>query len=405
MDSKERSMQIRTPRRILFIPHMPYQGTVKLRTVEMAKSLASTGKYEIFVLNWEREVIKGGLVNKITRRVLEVFRSLSTTKSVEEKDGVSWVRVPYLLVPFPVCQLYNKWQIEKLIHSERIDCVINANGAHFPMPKVKCCSYYYDLVDDHLSKEAEPISKGYRWRKNKEFIVKEVKKAKAVFIVSGALKKVVDKEGYHSKTILLNNGVNYYDYRTKDDNKINDIRVRYGLSSNFIISYIGNIGPWAEFDFAVEAFKNFNTKCPKSKLLVVGEIDSMEKYGKYFYDNAIIFTGPVAPAEVKEYFQVSDLGIMTSELSAFRNRAFPLKVLEYGAAAKVVLTTQLEELRSVNLPHVVLLDLDKNIWAREMEERYHNGKRWDPEWDAVIKSYDWGALLKVVEEQIDNDVR
>lgn len=66
-----------------------------------------------------------------------------------------------------------------------------------------------------------------------------------------------------------------------------------------------------------------------------------------------VFAGRVPNAEVGKYFAASDVGLYPGDRDWYYDGACPIKVLEYTAAGKPVVATDLEELRRLSLPNVI----------------------------------------------------
>lgn len=108
---------------------------------------------------------------------------------------------------------------------------------------------------------------------------------------------------------------------------------------NPIIGYMGKIQDRVDFDLIEECLKKY----PQNEFLVIGPVYSqMDKirYLKKKYSN-ILFLGDIhydkLPAEMKKF----DIAIIPHKVDEFTNSMNPLKIYEYLAAGKQIITTKI----------------------------------------------------------------
>lgn len=376
---------------ILCIPHQPHRN-LRVRTLEMAQYLAEAGNHQVFVLAWQPgEPGTWGAVGKLRTRLIEALISIRQPVRIEPDDAIPnlhWVRLPYLLAPWPWCQRFNRRQVTRFVNEHRIEAVINANAYHFPVPHQPGLRYIYDVVDDHLNEGSGP-----HWRRTRAFTLAELGKADAAAVISHGLQELVSGFGAGSKTHLIPNGVNLAAYRQADEDRVKAIRLEYGLDGRFAIVYIGNHGWWSGLAFLLSVFERFHRIVPDSKLLVVGpggEVPTLERQSNR---EGVVFTGPVPPKDVAAWFHATDIGVLPFDLCSFTHHALPLKVLEYGAARKRVLASPLKELETLDLPFVERLPPDVDTWVRALVDEAKQPGSWQPDWDDVVANYDWQRVL------------
>lgn len=382
-------------KRILVIPHVPPNATLRIRSVEIAQRLARRADFRVYVLDWPQMPHTSSSVAKL---VMHAFHSTQTSRrprSSLEKNGVTFVTIPHLVSPYPFNTYFNARSLERFIREENIDCVINANSHHFCIPRsiLSKVLYVYDLVDDHLSPEPNRA-----WKKTRNITLGELRKAHRIITISKALQDLLAKEGF-PKSTLIPNGVAYQLYQENLSSQVKRICKQYNLGGQFVIAYIGNHRGWfANTSFLVEAFRDFHVRHPKTRLLVVGPVRDGEE--EEFASDSIIFTGKVPVEEIVGYYQTCDLGVLPFKLSPFTENALPLKIIEYGAAGKRVVASPLRELKTLAFPHVNLVPLDKDKWLDAWENEFREQGTWKPDWDAVIQEYDWDVVVADLAELI-----
>ncbi len=377
-------------RRVLVIPHQPHRQ-VRVRSLEIAKCLAQGGD-EVYVLTWSLAAGRKNGLSRLMNKATEL-RMTTRTQITEQFDplhGFSWVSMPYMLAPWPWCQRFNQDQLKKLIQRLGIQTVINANAYHFPMPHTEAF-YLYDVVDDHLSPNSGPA-----WERTRAFTLGELAKADAMMTISHGMQDVLAKEGF-PESQYVPNGVDVTAMQNVSPMAIEALRQRHQLQPDqFVITYIGNHGWWAGLEFLLEVFLAFQASCPHARLLIVGPGEDVPALQAKYQHESIQFTGPVDPDEVGAYFHGGNLGVLPFQLCPFTQHALPIKILEYGAARKPVLASPLQELKTLQFPHVQLTPLEPDPWIRAFQREAQHATPWDPDWDAVIAQYDWLDVLKTI---------
>jgi glycosyltransferase involved in cell wall biosynthesis len=385
--------QDRTPIRILIIPHQPHRN-IKVRSLELARHLAAQPQYEVYVLTWRISNHKSSnLLAKIAFKAQEALETATMSPQIHEEASIRWVEFPYLLAPYPGCKEFNQQRLEEFVQKHYIQAVISANAYHFPMPTQKALLRIYDVVDDHISPDSSP-----HWRRTRAFTLGELQKSEHILSVSHALQAELAALGYAAST-LLPNGVDWAAFQQQNSPAVRAIRERYGLMNRFTVGYIGNHGSWAGLDLLLAAFEQLQAQVPESRLLIVGPGEDLPRHQrKTPAQPGVIFTGPVPPQDIAAYFQAINLGVLTSTPSPFRDKAMPLKILEYGAARKCAFATPLQELVTLQFPHVRLLKPDAEVWGEALIQEALNPTPWNPNWDEAIAPYDWARLWRPIDQ-------
>jgi hypothetical protein len=91
------------------------------------------------------------------------------------------------------------------------------------------------------------------------------------------------------------------------------------------------------------------------------------------------------------WYQLSEVGVLPFEVTPFTTAAFPLKVIEYGAARRLVVASPLAALEEASLPYVRLVDRTSvTAWAEAIASALD--AVWNPSWDESLERYDWRSL-------------
>lgn len=107
-----------------------------------------------------------------------------------------------------------------------------------------------------------------------------------------------------------------------------------------IIGYYGAIADWFDCDILVKLVKEF----PKASIVLIGQVDNTEvKEIAEKYRN-IILLGEKPYAQLPSYLQFFDVCIIPFKLTSLIKATSPVKIYEYLAAGKPVVTTNMPEL-------------------------------------------------------------
>jgi glycosyltransferase involved in cell wall biosynthesis len=217
------------------------------------------------------------------------------------------------------------------------------------------------------------------------------RQARGIFAVSEPLcEKLKTECGIDA--VPVPNGADLNVLRSFDSEKIKALRQRLGMADKYVIGYIGNHGPYTGVDFVVKVFQAVRRRIPYAALLIVGPADHWRSLLEGARSEGVVWTGPVAPSEVAAYFNAIDLGILAQEKTLGTELAFQIKIVEYSACRKFVVSTPLRTWQRLQWPNIFLADLEVEAWvdavcrAREAQ--------WSPAWDALTEPYDWKALAR-----------
>jgi glycosyltransferase involved in cell wall biosynthesis len=103
----------------------------------------------------------------------------------------------------------------------------------------------------------------------------------------------------------------------------------------------------------------------------------------------LIFRGYVSPAEAPNLISALDVGLCSYTKSAMDDARSPMRLLMYAAAGLPTVCTNLEEVRRMQFPNVVLVEDD----ARSLAEGVKRALQLPRERPPQIKSYDLRDLV------------
>ena len=134
-----------------------------------------------------------------------------------------------------------------------------------------------------------------------------------------------------------------------DEDSGSQIRQRYGLGGSQVIGYAGTFQEWHGLDELLSAAEGLLRRFPDLKFLMVGPYykETRAKAEAAGLVNAFVFTGPVPYGDIPSYLNACDVlvapynpeKISSSEQVRRHGLGSPLKVFEYMAVGKPVVTT------------------------------------------------------------------
>lgn len=361
----------------MFVPDCPLLPHIRTRSEELAKQLAK--KHFVYYLSWGRKDV-GSPFTKLFFRIRRRFAPKK--EHVHKKLRIITVphsdfdilRAPFLSgIILEKNQQFNKRILKKIVQEKKIDAIISQSHRIWDATNLKV-PFLYDVSDIPYDGEFEG------------FMKKQMVHASRLACISHYIKREIKRQ-LNLEATVVSNGVNLRDFRRVESREPRKM-------SATTIGLIGNHGWWSGLDFFLNVFKRIEDTF---QLWVIGggsEIPRAVKKTKEEKIKNVKFFGPVPKDHVLKYFDAIDLGLVPFEKTVFTEAALPIKVLEYTAARKYVLATDLKELKLLKLSNLVLRPRNEKLWADAIHEL--RDKRWDPHWDKEIEEYDWKILSEKV---------
>lgn len=221
-----------------------------------------------------------------------------------------------------------------------------------------------------------------------------LRRADAVLCTSRVL--VERTAAMHPHSYYLPNGV---DLGAAEQANGERVRRAYGLDGATVVSLIGVTA--SDQPFYVDALASVAKDVPNLVFLLVGKGDALgETIERRARERGIrtISTGHVPPSEVADFFAASDVGLYPGDKNAYFDAACPLKVLEYSAARKPVVATDLLELRNWGFPNLHLADPTNEAFAAAIRRALEQSGNGYPDLDPFRWSTLAERLLGILDE-------
>lgn len=313
-----------------------WEGDYMKAVVQLMAELAKYNRVIYVNYAYTYKDVLGGVLGKNNTPVKKVMGNEERLQlKVKNKQGEL-----YLLYPPPVMPtnfinnqaLYNKQQtkqaakIGKIINQSQKQLgfknaiVINAFNPQFGLPLLgklneRLTLYYcYDEIN------AAAWCKVHGGRVEKEFI----KKVDGVVVTSEGL--LSTKSAINANCFLVKNGV---------DHPLFTKALNTELKDNKVIGYIGTIDNRLDYDLLAKLANEY----ANYKFKLIGRVTHEPAYAFAQKFNNIELRGAKQPQELALELNEVDLGLIPFIKNEFTQNIYPLKVNEYLAAGKAVVST------------------------------------------------------------------
>jgi teichuronic acid biosynthesis glycosyltransferase TuaH len=373
---------------ILIIPHSCVDNIV-IRSHEIAKSLSTNHK--VYYLEWFRRK-DDSYLGKISEVLMNAVQNLTIKKDTD--TGIYKIRTKKIYYPYKLALLINEKNISKLIKKYNIDIVINASVFFYSVKKSDEITYIYDVVDDHFRGHAGNFSPAMA-DKIKTFIEAEMESADYILSVTNSLGDYIEKT-FNKHSIWYPNGANIESFHSVSKDLIKTFRNKHTKNGNYIIGYIGNLrDSYTGLSFLLSFFRLAFKKNSNLRLLLVGPTSEEQK--KLISKTlGVIYLGHLPPSQMPLIFNSIDLGVLPFEKTPFTEYALPIKIIEYGAAKKHVISTELIGVNEAKMPYVHITERTEQKWVDKLEQVMKLS--WQDSYDKRVDDFSWNKVARKIEE-------
>ena len=271
--------------------------------------------------------------------------------------------------------------VQRIIEENEIDSVVGTFICKPPQAR----HLVFDLFDDNPTYWRE-FGRFKKYAEKIEAIENEyIEKADEIVAVSTLLADKVKKKKVH----LIPNGVDLNEFQKADGKNI-----REGLNLDGVVAgFVGNQDKYEELYKVAKASK----KHRDLTFLIVGSGSAIPAIKKYIAKKGIKnfkFTGFIEPYEVPKYYKAIDIGLCPYLKTQGRDAGSPIKLLEYTAAGKPVVSTDLEEVKRMDFSNVVLVKDDSDSLAEGIRRALNS----ELEIPKKIENYDIDKLARDYEK-------
>lgn len=286
----------------------------------------------------------------------------------------------------------------KELSTEDFDVHLNYNSLITGYRISKFFKTVFDLADDltEMIRQSPQIPRVFRpvgGLVGDYYLKKDINHAEYVTLTTPEIGKSYQIPAEKAK--IVPNGVDTDSFRYKKKSK-----EELGLDG-FIIGYVGVLREWVNLKPVFNALTNLDHEI---KLLIVGsegKLNENKKLArKYGVVDRVIFTGMVPYSDIPKYISAMDVGLIPFNLDGITEHALPLKLFEYMACEKPVITSPLPPIKlkvgnnvlyaSNTKDHIEQINLlynDSNLRAKIG----NNGRN-------IALKHDWKIITQKLEE-------
>lgn len=230
------------------------------------------------------------------------------------------------------------------------------------------------------------------------FLQENLKRSKLITLTTGNL---VDSCNVPlDKYMVVPNGVDTSLFKFQYNAKTN-----LGLKG-FIIGYVGVLREWVDFKPVFMALKSMG---PEIRLLIVGKegyFDENVKLAKRCgVADKVIFAGMIPYSSVPQYISAMDVCLIPFRKGGISENALPLKLFEYMACEKPVVSTELNGVKNA-VKNMVMYANTEEEFTTIFNDLYNNEKlRYEmgvAGRQFVEKNYEWNKVVEKLENILIN---
>lgn len=164
-----------------------------------------------------------------------------------------------------------------------------------------------------------------------------------VFVVGTSLAEKIREK--NRNVIFMPNGADSKEFHPNISGKV--FRARNNIpDDSFVFTFVGSIGFWVKLELVLRAFAMVHEKHPNTRFVVVGpDPNYLAKKFEKIRANGICFLGRIPYQEVPECIAAADVCVLPFELSLATHAGIPVKMQEYAASGKPVVSTPLLDIK------------------------------------------------------------
>ena len=391
--------------RVLLIPANDWvQSSVPSRLHHIFGRLSKKDNYEVFVLRYP------GLPTNARASLKEVICKyqvhLVSFKSISFKDLSMYYIINFKNLYHSIKKLLKNGEIDVIVHSNILPSAVAVTIGgryniltvfdyldHFPE---SAASYYHDTA----------IKKQALYNVVREITKYNIKRSTMVVTVSDYLASMIRKIDPGKKITVLPNGVDLDLFKPLNKEKAAKETALESLVDKKVVIYAGVIGSWINFEMLFRVLRHLVVKKSLDvHLLLLGGsnssyINKVRQLIKMLdIEKNVTITGFKPHTKVAYYINLADVAIAPYK-NVPKNEVTPLKLLEYLACGKPILTTPIGEIvkrfgkyvtvyndeRDLENKLLLALDQNKNQLSLANDIREFLSKNYS--WDRISEAYD-----------------
>jgi len=319
------------------VPHFRGAST---HVYEVAKNLALLGN-EVHVVSRrinasqpKYELLENVHIHRIYRGIIKPLPRSSYQNLLKNSD-FRLLNKPYEWYLFNVFSFYSGVISARIVRKYRLDVIIEREtsfGAGAIASLLTKKPLVLEIIGPRYSKLSLDLAKKIL-AYSKSMITDHAVREDKLFLVDAA----VDTERFRPNPVTRR-----------------AIREALGLGESIVVGYVGTFSDWHGIEELIKASVKVLKLYPKVQFLMVGPYfeRAMKLAKNHKVLDSFVFTGPVPYAEVSKYINAADVLVapynpLKSELRRKYGIGSPLKVFEYMACGKPVITTRVNPITRI----------------------------------------------------------
>jgi glycosyltransferase involved in cell wall biosynthesis len=374
---------------VLILPHGFPHNSLKVRFYQIVRELALDERFNVYLLMRPPS-------SKIhaTLFILNSFKGrIKPLISHTKRNKINLIKCPFLYGPVPLFTKLNDSSLRHIIEEYNINVVINEFSHSLAVPHNSSLVHIYDFADDYLSFHRNIFIRYFI----KKHLQAELLKCDLVTAASMHLACRLKRCGWLKNFIWIPNGLDKEDFEKVSEKEIKCIREKYNLEGKFVIGHIGAQDKYSGLDFLLQVFNQLIKYEPKMALLIVGPFININSKRIGQLKNVII-TGPVSPEKVPAFFKSVDIGVLPYKPEEAVHGRFPIRMMDFTAARKIVVSWPFGDLKTINLPNIILAERSIPAWVKAILSAMD--MKWKKEWDYLLDEFSWQKIVSKLKEEI-----
>lgn len=295
----------------------------------------------------------------------------------------------------------------KELQRQKFDIIFNYNtliSGYFLAKKLKV-PMVYDIADDLPamigdSPQIPAFFRGIGKWIGKIMVNRSVHQAARVCSISDVFRK--DYSIPKDKFQVIPNGVDTSIFKKVE----NSIRKDLWIESDFVLGYVGVLREWVDLTPVYHALKQLDN----TKLLIVGQeglyLENQEIVKKLDIEDKVIFTGNVPYTDVPKYIAAMDVCLIPFKDNDISHNAVPLKLFEYMACEKPVISTNLDGVKDSAGNRIFYCDNSEEYYSTILKLKNEGSPMNSLQYNRkyVEEHYEWRSIGMSVERILEDIV-
>jgi glycosyltransferase involved in cell wall biosynthesis len=343
---------------------MRFSPHIRIREIELAQRVARHA--HVHALDRSDALETASTDAGFSARLMKRWKLARGGREPIAHNGVTRFRMPVLAATEPVLDRIaaslNERELRRALSRFGCGVVFHSSPFFFLTPRRDRRTYrsHFDLVDNFFEEWPDSIV----GRSRRRFLFESMENADTLSTCTLTLCDRVERMLGRRPTYIPN-GADVDAIRAWPREGATAVRARLGLSERPVFAYIGNhMASIDGMELLLDAFTEAHGANPAVALLLVGPgSDRIAGARGLGAEHGVFVIGPVPTHSVWDYFYAADAGILPVVPCPQTEVSMRLRVLEFGAAGKPLLSTPIEELKRLGLPHVRFVPFERRSWT------------------------------------------